>query len=217
MNTVLSDEMWNSWTLTLGWPVLGIWRGTMDGSDVNAVDRSCTQTLLATADDFGHVCLFRYPCVNTKMQYETYTGHSSHVTCVRWAAAYNRSNGKQTGVRDNYLISTGGEDKCVFQWKCTQTGLDSKPSKGGVAVATESAHAQEDDGFDLLSKAPTGGDEFTAVKVRQFARIVAFVNPNSLLMLLGLAGSHLCSHGVGRQDRRCFQGRSVQSCAWGIH
>jgi hypothetical protein len=65
----------------------------------------------------------------------------------------------------------------VFQWKCAQTGLDSKPAKGGVAVATESAHAQEDDGFDLLSKAPTGGDEFTAVKVYQFTRIVCICEP----------------------------------------
>ena len=37
----------------------GIWTGTMDGSDVNAADRSPSGKLLATGDDFGKV---RFRC-----------------------------------------------------------------------------------------------------------------------------------------------------------
>ena len=33
------------------------------------------------------------------------SGHSSHVTNVRWTAD------------DKHIISTGGEDNCVFIWK----------------------------------------------------------------------------------------------------
>ena len=33
------DEDWYTWTTILGWPVQGIWEPTMDGSDINAVDR----------------------------------------------------------------------------------------------------------------------------------------------------------------------------------
>jgi hypothetical protein len=46
--------------LCAGWPVIGIWSGTMDGTDVNAVHRSPSGRLLATSDDFGKVNVFRY-------------------------------------------------------------------------------------------------------------------------------------------------------------
>jgi len=56
------DTQWNTWTCVLGWPVIGIWAKSADGTDVNAVDRSRDSQLLVTADDSGHVRLFRYPC-----------------------------------------------------------------------------------------------------------------------------------------------------------
>lgn len=34
------DEFWATWTCILGWPVQGIWPPEVDGSDINAVDRS---------------------------------------------------------------------------------------------------------------------------------------------------------------------------------
>ena len=55
----LKDVAWSTWTCTLGWPVQGIWPAFADGTDVNAVDRSPDQRLLASADDFGKVKLFR--------------------------------------------------------------------------------------------------------------------------------------------------------------
>lgn len=58
----LKDETWKTWTCTLGWPVKGIYPPCADGSDINACDRSPDGTVLATADDFGLVKLFKYPC-----------------------------------------------------------------------------------------------------------------------------------------------------------
>lgn len=34
------DEHWQTWTCILGWPVQGIFSGSMDGSDINGVARS---------------------------------------------------------------------------------------------------------------------------------------------------------------------------------
>ncbi len=58
--TMTRDEEWATWNVTLGWPVQGIWEQFMDGTDVNAIDRSNDSydngmKLLASGDDRGKV------------------------------------------------------------------------------------------------------------------------------------------------------------------
>eukprot|EP00736_Rhodelphis_marinus_P001305 Rmarinus@m.21730 len=95
---------WQSWTCVLGFPVMGIWPDYSDGTDVNALDRAHNQQYLATADDFGGVKLFNYPCVMEDNPCVEYRGHSSHVMGVRFT------------VDDARLITVGGHDRAVFQW-----------------------------------------------------------------------------------------------------
>lgn len=102
------DVKWATWTCTLGWPVQGIWPACSDGTDVNSVDRSPDEKLLVTADDFMEIKLFRYPCINKDNKYKTYGGHSSHVTNIRFSTS------------ECYVLSCGGNDKCVFQFKVTR-------------------------------------------------------------------------------------------------
>ena len=83
----------------------GIWPPGADGSDINAVDRSPLGSVLATADDFGMVKLFRYPCATEKAKNIEFSGHSSHVTNVRF-----NCSGEE-------LLSVGGNDKCLFVWR----------------------------------------------------------------------------------------------------
>lgn len=111
--TKLRDINWSTWTCTLGWPVQGIYLPNSDGTDINAVDRTKNETKsgyheLAVGDDFSKVRIFRYPCLKKGAEHLIGSGHSSHVTNVRWAK------------NDEYLISTGGEDQCIFQWKVTR-------------------------------------------------------------------------------------------------
>ena len=47
--------------------VSGIWPEGADGTDVNACCGSHKNTLMASADDFGKVNLFRYPCCQPKV------------------------------------------------------------------------------------------------------------------------------------------------------
>jgi len=77
-------------------------------NDINGVDRSPDGQILATGDDFGSVKLFKYPSPVPKAQYQKFTGHSSHVTNVQFT---------RNKVGQPYLITTGGNDKCIFQWK----------------------------------------------------------------------------------------------------
>jgi len=60
--------------------------------------------VVATGDDFGLVKVFRFPNFEGS-SFNSFIGHSSHVTNVRFMA------------RDRYLISIGGNDKSVFQWR----------------------------------------------------------------------------------------------------
>jgi microtubule-associated protein-like 6 len=137
------DERWAKWTLTFGWPVQGIWPPCTSGDDINAIERSKSQKVIATVDDFGKVKLFKYPCVNKGAGFVDYRGHSSHVTNLSFL--------------NGYLISTGGNDKAIFQWKYTEEAEAPPVSDEIVAAVTEDA--------GLFTFETAGqGDQFMAVK-----------------------------------------------------
>ncbi|KRW98348.1 WD40-repeat-containing domain [Pseudocohnilembus persalinus] len=115
--TMNRDEKWNSWTVPIGYQVQGIFRKGYDGTDINAVDRSNFPVgnkapqnyhLLATGDDYSRVNVFKYPSIQKGSKCITNRGHSSHVTNVKFTKD------------DKRIISTGGEDQCVMQWKVTK-------------------------------------------------------------------------------------------------
>ncbi|XP_073494520.1 echinoderm microtubule-associated protein-like 1 isoform X2 [Phyllobates terribilis] len=99
------DLEWATYTCTLGFQVFGVWPEGSDGTDLNAICRSSNQKLLATGDDFGKVHLFSYPCSQYRTSSHAYSGHSSHVTNVSFL------------LEDSHLISTGGKDMSIMQWR----------------------------------------------------------------------------------------------------
>ncbi|XP_037550822.1 echinoderm microtubule-associated protein-like 1 isoform X1 [Nematolebias whitei] len=99
------DIDWASYTCTLGFQVFGLWPDGSDGTDINAACRSNDKRLLATGDDFGKVHLFSYPCSQYRAPSHVYGGHSSHVTNVTFL------------FDDSCLVSTGGKDMSVLQWR----------------------------------------------------------------------------------------------------
>ncbi|XP_024133382.1 echinoderm microtubule-associated protein-like 2 isoform X3 [Oryzias melastigma] len=103
MDTVRNLE-WASSTCTLSFNTLGIWPESADGTDINAACRSHAASLLASADDFGKVHLFSFPCSQPRAPSQEYGGHSSHVTNVAFLHD------------DSRLISTGGKDTSILQW-----------------------------------------------------------------------------------------------------
>ncbi|CAO2626696.1 Echinoderm microtubule-associated protein-like 2 [Lemmus lemmus] len=66
-DTVRNVE-WATATCVLGFGVFGIWPEGADGTDINAVARSHDGKLLASADDFGKVHLFSYPCCQPRAE-----------------------------------------------------------------------------------------------------------------------------------------------------
>jgi microtubule-associated protein-like 6 len=61
-STSLSDPaIWETSTCKLGCEAMGVFPAGADGTDVNSVDANGDRTLLAAADDFGTVCIYKFP------------------------------------------------------------------------------------------------------------------------------------------------------------
>ena len=58
--------------ITLYYTPPGIWSGSQDGSDINAVDRSNSGHLLATGDDDASVKLYKFPSCDDNAESITY-------------------------------------------------------------------------------------------------------------------------------------------------
>jgi microtubule-associated protein-like 1/2 len=108
--SVLTDPaIWETATCKLGWEVAGVFPAGADGTDINAVDSNADRSLVAAADDFGTLCLYRFPVMSIKNDCVRLGGHSSHVTRVRWV-----ENGNPADTR---IITAGGNDRAFIQWK----------------------------------------------------------------------------------------------------
>lgn len=68
--------------------------------------------ILATADDFGLLNIYRYPCVSLKHKGRSYCGHSEHVVRSIFTPEADR------------IFTIGGYDKAVIQWKRKWTRKD---------------------------------------------------------------------------------------------
>uniref|UniRef100_A0A3Q2WTX7 EMAP like 3 n=1 Tax=Haplochromis burtoni TaxID=8153 RepID=A0A3Q2WTX7_HAPBU len=109
------DREWASYTCVLGFHVMGVWLEGSDGTDINALCRSHNEKMVAVADDFCKVHLFQYPCPKLKAPSHKYEGHGSHVTNVCFTHS------------DSHLLSIGGKDTCILQWKVIGGGVAAGP------------------------------------------------------------------------------------------
>lgn len=95
------DTRWKTWTQKLGFPVQGVFQG-VDYTDVNTVCRDPTERYLAVGYDDQCIRLFKWPCYIEKQVCKTYSGHSSHVTRIRFTKSK--------------MVSLGGLDRTIIVW-----------------------------------------------------------------------------------------------------
>lgn len=96
------DFAWASYSAKIGWDVEGIYPSGEDGSHINGVDVSQDMSLIATADDFGLLNVYRYPCASLKHKAHSYGGHSEHVVRSMFTPDASR------------IFTIGGYDKAVI-------------------------------------------------------------------------------------------------------
>jgi len=95
---------WATGTAKFGWLVDGIFPKETDGTHVNGVDFSSDGSLIATADDYGLVNLFRNPC-RFGSKPISFRGHSEHVVRAKFMN------------NDQHIVSVGGFDQTVIRWR----------------------------------------------------------------------------------------------------
>jgi WD40 repeat protein len=98
------DTAWVSQSCKFGWHVTNVFPKGTDGTHINHMATSTDKKFLATADDWGLVCVYNYPC-RSGAKPVSFRAHSEHVTKVRWSQD------------DQYLFSAGGYDQTVLVWK----------------------------------------------------------------------------------------------------
>jgi WD40 repeat protein len=99
----LADTVWKTHHCILGFHVMGIWPPYADGTDINGVDVCLEKGIVATANDAGGLLrLLNYPSVVRHAPGKDYTGHSSHITSVRFIRGGER------------LVTSGGNDGSVM-------------------------------------------------------------------------------------------------------
>lgn len=92
---------WHTRTCVLGKDALGIFPPHSDVTDINAAHVSDDGRIMATADDFGFLKLYTFPCPGKSPKFKSYMGHSAHVTNVRWL----KDNTKLVTVRDPFPVA----------------------------------------------------------------------------------------------------------------
>eukprot|EP01035_Chromulina_nebulosa_P020968 gene20968-27173_t len=107
-SAVVKDAWWSTWTIPIGWPVQGLWSNNDDNVEITAVARSHSYNdipVLATADEFGRVRIYNYPCLVDGAPDKCYRGHSNNITNLKFS------------YDDAYCITIGATDKSIYIWK----------------------------------------------------------------------------------------------------
>eukprot|EP01083_Nonionella_stella_P171175 584134_1 len=95
---------WADDPLIAGWNVEGLYQKGWDGTDLNDATLTSDSRLVATGDDYGKVRLHNFPSTDPKTC-NVYGGHAEFVVGVEFLRD------------DSQLITCGGADMAIFQWK----------------------------------------------------------------------------------------------------
>lgn len=108
------DEVkWADDPLIAGWDTQGLYQDGWDGTDLNDAAVTNDRRLIVSGDDYGCVRLHNYPAIDNTACLE-YRGHAEFVVGVEFLADSSQ------------LITCGGNDMAIFQWKVMKGGKGKK-------------------------------------------------------------------------------------------
>ena len=109
---------WHTWCTPLGFELMGLWRDGMDGTSINGAWRFGDGKHVVSCDDDGTLRVLNFPAATAKAPFLANKAHSRNVAAAvgSWC--------------DQLVVSVGGRDCCVMQWKV----VSSKGKQAGSAA-----------------------------------------------------------------------------------
>jgi len=95
---------WTGDPLVAGWDCQGLYQPGFDGTDLNDATLTSDKRLIISGDDYGTIRLHNYPAVEPTNNL-AYGGHAEFV------------QGVELLRDDSQVITCGGADMAIFQWK----------------------------------------------------------------------------------------------------
>ena len=129
----MKDTAWESHSCVYGWPLQAAWGEYVDGCELTGATRTAGGTVLATADNFGRLRCYRFPCAGPQPGYAEYRAHGGPVGACAFV------------IDDCYLLTAGELDCCVMQWRFTIEG----PPLDEPVITEELSGKQRNDLRDL--------------------------------------------------------------------
>lgn len=102
---LMREVDWETENCVFSYSSQGIWGPYADNVEILSVCRSNSNDMLCTVDTCGRLRVYNYPCITDNPNFICLRAHSSKPECVRFT------------VDDNYVLSCGGNDGCVIQWR----------------------------------------------------------------------------------------------------
>ena len=151
--SALVDEAWDTYTTLVGWGVQGIWEGRSDGSDIMCVSRDPSQTLLVAGLHSAQLRLFNYPCLMRQCTdgQALKAPHSHHL------AGHGGPVMRALFTSDGqHLVSVGGPDLAVIQWRVARWPLADPGGSTGGAVQRKGIDEEDVDSMPMAARVRLG-------------------------------------------------------------
>ncbi|CAK4114222.1 unnamed protein product [Aphanomyces euteiches] len=110
--------------------IQGVWPIKKNFYDVVALNRNRASTILVAGDQYGHVRLYKYPCLPATNLCHQYSGHCGRISHVEFS------------MDDQFVVTSGEEDRCLFQWRVENEANEPTPPEFEY-------HATSDDEVEL--------------------------------------------------------------------
>ena len=196
----LNDVAWSSANCPMTWASQGACHTYADVSEITAVDRSHNGALLATADHFGSVRLFRYPSLEQGLN-QRFEAHAGPITNIKFT------------FDDSVLLSICSSDMCILEWKVKLVPTDVHRDVAQLLRSSQLEHVKavaadggEEENHDLQLFKPFHAGVF-APNMWQDGRQLSWQPHDSMYAVpnqeLELEAVHGC-RGHDRHGNACF-------------
>lgn len=138
----LRDMLWSTNTCVFSWGSQGILPSNSQGFVTTCMALPDVEDIVC-GDINGLVKLYRYPSLEAKSLHQSYIGHSSAITCVRFAN--NR----------RFVISLGGNDRTILIWKHESEFSDDSGDDDDGYMSSDSAVGDANFSIDYLELIPS--------------------------------------------------------------